>query len=33
MVADECFADTKDMQSITNTLHDAGLKDEHWIVV
>ena len=33
MVADECFADTRDMQNVAKTLHDNGLKDEHWIVV
>lgn len=33
MVADECFDDTRDMQNVYKTLHDAGLKDEHWIVV
>lgn len=33
MVADECFDDTRDMQNVAKTLHDNGLKDEHWIVV
>ena len=33
MVADECFNDTIDMQNVAKTLHDAGLKEEHWIVV
>ena len=33
MVADECFNDTIDMQNVAKTLHDNGLKDEHWIVV
>lgn len=33
MVADECFDDTIDMQNVAKTLHDNGLKDEHWIVV
>ena len=33
MVADECFNDTRDMQNVAKTLHDNGLKDEHWIVV
>lgn len=33
MVADACFDSTKDMQNVAKTLHDSGLKEEHWIVV